>query len=242
MAVLNVNTDAVVAFSNKLEKLSRSAFPVAVRQTLNSAAFDVKKTTMPNAAKVFENRSPNFFKANSTVKMAQGFNLRSMKSEVGFTGARLKGGSNFAVKDLGQQENGGAIKGKSFIPTNEARKGNSSTPVRPMNRLSKVKGIIDARKGSGTQGSRFNKAAAKAGRGGYVLANYKSKTILWRVNSVNRTKDRKWKLTAIYSYKENRSVKVKATGFMFKATKKTANDMEKTYIENAKRQFEKVLK
>lgn len=40
---LNVNTDATVALTNKLEKLHKSAFPVAVRSTLNSAAFDMKK-------------------------------------------------------------------------------------------------------------------------------------------------------------------------------------------------------
>ncbi|MBL4809315.1 MAG: hypothetical protein JKY43_04565, partial [Phycisphaerales bacterium] len=48
MAVeFNVNTDAVVSLTNKLEKLHKSAFPVAVRGTLNSAAFDVKQKSMP---------------------------------------------------------------------------------------------------------------------------------------------------------------------------------------------------
>ena len=49
--ILNVNTDAVVALTNKLEKLHRSAFPVAVRSTLNSAAFDMKKDTILKSAK-----------------------------------------------------------------------------------------------------------------------------------------------------------------------------------------------
>ncbi|KKN42121.1 hypothetical protein LCGC14_0716250, partial [marine sediment metagenome] len=76
MAILNVNTDEVVRYSNKLEKLHRSAFPIAIRGTLNNAAFDVKQKTMPvSAEKEFVNRQPNFFKANSKVNMAKGFNV-----------------------------------------------------------------------------------------------------------------------------------------------------------------------
>lgn len=38
---LHVNNSEVIALTNKLEQLNRSAFPVAVRTALNSAAFGV---------------------------------------------------------------------------------------------------------------------------------------------------------------------------------------------------------
>ena len=50
MAFINVNSDAVVKYSDKLERTTRSAFPVAVRQTLNDAAFADKKR-LPAIAK-----------------------------------------------------------------------------------------------------------------------------------------------------------------------------------------------
>ena len=73
---LNVNSNAVVAFSNKLEKIGKSALPVAVRQTLNSVAFDAKKNTLlQTAGQSFTERRKNFFKATSRVSMAKGFEI-----------------------------------------------------------------------------------------------------------------------------------------------------------------------
>ncbi len=61
--IFNINTDASVMLVNKLEQLHRSAFPLAVRGTLNAAAFDVKmKTLDESATQNFERRSPTFFK------------------------------------------------------------------------------------------------------------------------------------------------------------------------------------
>ena len=55
---LNINSDAVVKFTNTLEKLHKSGLPVAIRESLNNAAFDVKKRTMPKAAgDTFKERS-----------------------------------------------------------------------------------------------------------------------------------------------------------------------------------------
>jgi hypothetical protein len=82
----DINTKAVVIFTNKLEKFRKSALPAAIRNTLNSAAFDVKQKTMPvSAEKNFVRRKPNFFKANSKVVMAQGREVKGLKAIVGFT-------------------------------------------------------------------------------------------------------------------------------------------------------------
>lgn len=246
MAVLNINTDAVVAYTNTLEKMHRSALPVAIRGSLNSAAFDVKLKTMPiSVKKEFKERNKTFFKANSRVVMAKGFNVKSMKALVGFTEGRLKGGNNFSVKDLFQQEFGGTINKKSFIPTDSARGGNKAKPVRPSNRLSKINRIIDARKGrtvGKSPGSRFAKAVHKAGKGGHVLAPLRGSMFLWRVNSLNKTKSGQYKLTLLYSFQKNRSVKVNPTHFMANASLVSGRKIETFFIKEAKRQFERLKK
>lgn len=241
--VLNVNTNAAVIFAAKLDRMSRSALPVAVRASLNSAAFDVKQTTMPaSAKKEFINRSPNFFKANSRVEMAIGFDINSMQSKVGFIENNLKGKSNFAVSDLEQQEEGGNIKKRSFIPLTPARGGNSNTKlVRPNSRLAAIKKIIDARRLPGkSDAQKFVYAFSKASVGSMILANFKGKTILWKVNSLNRTKKGNFKLTPVYSFSKNRSVHVKATHFIREASIKSGKDIENIFVRQAEKQLNKL--
>lgn len=238
---INVNTDANVIFVNRLERHSKAAFPVTIRTVLNKAAFNLKTKTMPAEAKdTFENRSPNFFKANSTVIKAGGFDLRTMKSTVGFTDQRLKGKNNYAVKDLQQQEEGGIIKKKAFIPMTTARGGKNKL-VRPINRIQNFGNKIV--RPSGTSGAnykqRFIKSVYHAGKGGLVLARYKNKMILWRVNSLNTTSKGNFKLTPLYSFKAGRSVKVKETGFMKTAAEIEHSKMDKYFLEEARKRLEK---
>lgn len=241
--ILNINSDAAVKFTNTLEKLHKSALPNAIRSTLNSAAFDVKQNTMPAKAKSeFVNRSPNFFKANSRVEMAKGWDVSQMKSIVGFTENGLQGGNNYAVKDLEQQEYGGTIKSKSFIPTDEARSsGSNAKPVRPVNRLSNVKNVVKAGK-KGAKKSDFVKSAIHAGVGGHVIGNFIKKK-LFRIDSIKKSRGAiKIRKTAIYSFEEGRSVQVKATGFMRSASIQSANKMEMFYAIEAGKQVKRLQK
>lgn len=239
----NVNTDAIVKFTVKLEKLHRSAFPSAVRGTLNKMAFDLKTNTMPmEASKVFEHRSPNFFKANSKFENATGFDVATMKATVGFYSTSLKGSNNFAVEDLEQQEHGGTIKKKSFIPMKPARVGNSTGKiVRANARLSAMKRIVSAKDSTGKNDKeKFRKAVYYAGVGGLVLGN-KNPLILWRVNSLKRLSGGAFKMTPLYSYKKGRSITVSATNFMERAASQTAQKVDTIYINEANRQFSKYL-
>jgi len=246
----NINTDAVVKFTNKLEKLSKTAMPNSVRFALNQAAFDVKPKTMPERVnKQFEKRQPNFFKANSKVEKAFGRDLRSMKATVGFTSQSLKGSTNHAVKDLEQQEEGGAIKGRSLIPTPLARVGNNTRKaVRSAFRIGKTGkidgNVVDATKMSGkSPQQRFAHAVAKAGAGGFVLGDRRFKggnKILWRINSLNRTSDGKYKLTALYKVIQNRKVAITRTHFMRKSSIESAKKMEDFYIAEAKKRLDRL--
>lgn len=239
--VLDVNMDAVVVFSNKLEKLNKTAFPKAVATALNSAAFDVKQNTMlKSSKKAFIERQRNFFRANSRVEMAKGMNVNNMQSIVGF---RDLGGSNFAVDNLEQQEYGGKINGKSFIPLDAARAGRSyKKKVTKRNRIGKSsrQPIVSSRRAKGVNpGQRFIKSVHFVGRGGFVLSE---QGILWRVNSLKRTRSGSLKLTAIYDYKKGRKVNVKAKGFMRKASIESGEKLEEYFIKAAKTQFNKALK
>jgi hypothetical protein len=223
--------------------LHKSAFPSAVRGALNDAAFDVKTRSMPHQANIdFVNRAPNFFKANSRFENATGFAINSMKSTVGFVDTTLKSGHNFAIRELEQQESGGTIDKKSFIPMDEARSGtNKNRLVKPNARLKSIKNIVVQNKASGkSEGQKFAKSVAFAGVGGFVLGTLPNgKKILWRVNSINKTAEGKFKLTAMYSFREDRTVHVKPTNFMKVASISSGNRIENFYIKQAERQIKK---
>lgn len=230
-----------VEFSTKLKELNKSAFPVAVRQALNSLAFDVKQKTMPATAKgTFVERKANFFKANSKVAMAAGFDINTMSSRVGFHG------TSQAVDDLEEQEHGGAIGGRSFVPMDSARIGNSKRKlVKSAARIGNINNLISSKNASGkNRKERFIKSVIHAGRGGIVLSEHKGKMVMWRVNSLKRVNSRKWnlKLTALYSYKHGRDVQVKSTHFMERASVQSAGKVNTFFIESATRQLNRVLK
>lgn len=231
---ININSSAVVKHTNTLEKLHRSALPTAVRSTLNSVAFDVKKTTMPeSAARNFIQRAPNFFKANSRVEMAKGWSVDQMKAVVGFIP------KDQSVEDLEQQEYGGTIEGRAFIPMDQSRAGGNTSKVRPSNRLSKISKIVNAATMPGNNPkAKFAAAARKAGRGGFVLGNLGEKT-LWKIESID---GRTIKKKPLFSYEKSRDVSVSRTGFMRTASIESANKIEKIFIREAQKQIDRLTK
>jgi len=235
MAFLNVNSDAVVKYTDKLERSSRSAFPVAVRQTLNGAAFGSKKTLPTVTKHKFTIRSKGFFNKFSTVQPAKGFNLASMKATIGFLP------TDPATANLEAQEFGGQIKNRSFVPMDTARTSKSKLKnVRRPFRVESLKsqGVAHIRKTGKGARSKFIRAAFEAGKGGFVLYG----NTLFRVDRINnKAKGRgKIKLTPLYNYKKGRAVKIKATKFMAQNSTLNARKMDALYITNAKRQFEKI--
>jgi hypothetical protein len=138
------------------------------------------------------------------------------------------------VKELEQQERGGTISKRSFIPMTAARSGGSAKPVRPINRLSKIKGIINAAKmKASSEKQKFQAAAAEAGPGGYVIGNFGKKT-LWRIQSIDRGQIKK---KPIYSFDESREIRVRGTGFMQKASQESGAKIDDFYEKEANRIF-----
>lgn len=245
--MLDINTDALAKFANQLEKLSKSALPVAVRQTLNSTAYDVKKRTMLAIVdKTFEKRQPNFFKANSKVEPAQGFNISNMRSIVGFVEGGLKGTQNYAVKDLEQQEHGGTIGGRSFIPLKDARANKDwKKKVRAANSIESINSkLYNSKDAKGKNDAvKYVKTAAIAGKHGWVIGNKKNSDgnrIVYQIRSFKRLgKGHVVNSVAMYALKTNRKIKPKATHFMQKACEQSAAQMEQFFIKHATKQLAK---
>ena len=237
---LNIDTNALVKYTNNLEKLSKTAMPRVVKETLNSLAFDVKKNTMPKSAKRFVNREKNFFKANSTVQMAKGSNFSSLKAKVGFMSKDGKS-SDDSIENLEKQEHGGTVGGRKYIPVNSARTGKrNKKKVAKRNRLGEIGigNIILAKNSEGKNDrEKFTKAVMVAGKGGFV----QSKTRVWRVDKVEsslKTRKLRVKLTGMYIVNDSKTVKIKkATHFMKKATVKTSKKADEFYIKEAEKRF-----
>lgn len=229
MSQININTDAAVVMTNKLEKMHRSALPLAIRSSLNSTAFYLKQRALiDETKKEFVNRSPNFFKSKSRVVTARGFSVNSMKSMVGMVG------KDQAVEDLNQQEHGGDIKGRSFIPMDQARTSKSSKKnVSQSNRMATIQfgAIKRVRKG---QKRKLMIAVHKAGVGKKIIYG---KT-MFAIKSIGKGA---FRATPIYSFKKNRSVRVKATHFMKKASLRAIAKMPRFYNEAGKKQIKRLM-
>lgn len=246
---LNVNLNAIKEFAGQLKKVSRSALPVAIRSALNSAAFDVKKNTMPKRAQAeFTQRKPTFFQANSKVEQASGFNVSEMKATVGF----ISRSGDQAVDELEQQEHGGRIGGRSFIATKQARTGsNWGKNVRTDLRISSIKSakIIDSEKTKAKSArQRFVRSAIMAkkvfGKNAFVLGNKSSSgsRTLSRIDRVSfgkRDKSIKIKRTPIYTYEAGRKVKIAGTNFMRRASLESGMSLGKNFQDAAIRQLKR---
>lgn len=223
--------------------MAKHVLPVAVRSTLNGAAFDVKKSSMPiSAKKNFIQRKPTFFKANSRVETAKGLDMKNMKAIVGFI---PKTGTDKSVDDLEQQEHGGDIGGRAFIPLAAARtSGSWNKTVRNKMRISDVKKkVVDINDTTGANDKvKYIKSAMHAGKGGFVLGSEKDgKRSLMHIRSIVRKgKNTIVSSKAVFSVKGGRKVTPPTTHFMEKASLQSAGKLEDIFIKEANRQISKV--
>lgn len=236
MAVLRVNTDAVIVFANKLEKIHKSALPIVIRQTLNKAAFDTKKKHLEKVTdKEFEKRKKNFFKAFSRVEQAKGFDINTMVSRVG-----INARGNGAAKNLEQVERGGIIKDREFLPTKNARtSGDKTKLVSRKKKLSALKSNNRAQRISKGNKRGFIKAALKAGKGGTVIYGHSMYLIFGFQKG--RKIDTFVKAKSIYTYEKGRTISVKPRGFMKKSALLGSKDMHQNFNRLAEKRIKKIL-
>lgn len=230
--------------------MSKSAIPVSVRQALNKTAFDVKTVTMPNTSQAFIHRMPTFFKSHSKVDPARGFDIPAMAATVGFIPGSADKEKGHATEDLEEQEHGGDIDHRAFIPLRTARVGRSwRRNVKADLRLSKIRRqIFDSENtnlhGTANEEESYTLSAIYAGKGGFVIGNKtnsRGHRMLMRIDAVVRKgKDHVVKSTPIYSVEGGRSVRPKPTHFMEKASYMSAAKMERFYRAEAEKRINKL--
>lgn len=247
MFVFDVNSDASIELSAKLEKLHKSAFPSAVRNTLNAVAFETKSNVPKSAQQVFTTRQKTFFKRFSVVEKATGFKVNNMKSIAGIDSRQ----DSELAQNLESQEVGGMVRSKKLIPHDDARIGKSqSKRVSSANYLNKVKAhnatkAFKAHKG--TRNSKFVAAIMSTAKSGkkYMLLTSGAKGMVYEVTAISKnikTRKMSFKIKKLYSVRNTKTHSVKATGFMRKSTNLAIKEIDKIYVKNAEFQFKKYWK
>lgn len=253
MPDIDINTEGIVEHADRLETMHKSAFPSAVRESLNGLAFRMKGVkgrqgeVEKQAIKIFHRRYKGFIKRVTAVKKAEGFDIEKMGATVGFDRSKLRGGNKAAVDDLEQQEEGGKIEKRTMIPTRYARTGKQHTrPVRKKYRLSQINDLVDAKenkKGRNKQ-EKFLLSAIHAGEGGWVIGTYYNQSGNRYVHYIQSIKERRRGLKVnsipVYSFSEGRKAKIQGTGFMKKASENTMKHVRTTFKDNARRQIERL--
>lgn len=218
MIRLDVNTKPLIALTTKLNGLHRSAFPSAVRNSLNEVAFDAKKNVPLVASQNFTIRQKNLFNRFTVVEKAKGLNVGNMVSRVGLDGTKQKKLTEGLVK----QETGGTILGRKLIANDMAR--TSSSPnkkVKTKNYLSKITNI-------GTPGNR------KRGSKYFTIKKGNKATVFERLS--------KSKFVPIYNKRQTRNSRVQAKPFIAPSALKASANMDIIYRKQAEYQFSKYLK
>lgn len=212
---LDVNTDASIQLTAKLEKLHKSAFPSAVRNTLNDVAFESKKLIPQKASSEFTIRQNNLFKRMSLVEKAKGWNINNMVSKVGIDGTK---GS--LSDGLEKQETGGNLKGRKLTPHNMGRiSGNYAKKLKTKNQFSKI-GKIGTNK-KRVEGSKYFRID-KGSKG----------TVFERKGK---------KIVPIYNYRSNPISNLKKRPYIQPSALEASKRMEQFYFKNAQYQFKKFL-
>jgi hypothetical protein len=245
---LNINTDACVVFTDRLERLSRSALPVAVRQTLNNAAFDVKQRTLPESGRNnFVTRSPNFIKAFSRVDKAEGFSMNNMKAVVGMTD-NGKASARTAVANMEKQEVGGKVDNGLDYLKSSRNGGTVNGRVRKVNYYDKSKVISGRSRVGRNRGSVKSKFVARAYRalkeGKPMFFNSIKGNYLMKVTSIRKTKKGKLKINSKLLIKDRKGepATIGATHFTREAAEKTITRLPALFQKEAEKQYSRALR
>lgn len=248
MASLNVNSDAVIALTAKLERMHKSAFPSAVRNTLNNAAFDTRNLLPTTGAKQFKyQRNKSFLKTFSTVNKAKGFNVGKMASTVGIDARR----DRVLADNLESQEFGGVVRGKKIVAHDDARTSKSkSKRVSRRNAKNKVNAhnaTNTFKAHRGTRNSKFVAAVMSTAKSGkkHMMLNNGNRGMIYEVKSFSqnrKTRRLNFKLKKLYSVRNTNSATVNGVGFMRASANEASKGIEANYIKNAEFQFKKLLR
>ncbi len=244
----NVNTDASVAMVERLKQLHRSGLPLAIRGTLNAAAFDVKTRTLDDSAtQNFIRRSPTFFKRFSGVNRAQGFEINSMRATVGMTAGSGAGSARAqtAIQNMAKQESGGKItEGLDYLAAARTAK-SLDRSVSTNKRFNKANNVRGRFKYTGTTKSRKIAAAFVALRENkYQKVKIGARNFYRQVTSISKTAKGRVKIKSrlIYVSRSGSIAPVKATHFSREAAERTQPRIPEFFNKEAQKQINRLWK
>jgi hypothetical protein len=115
---MKIKSDELAIIANKLDRISRSDFPLAVRATLNNMAFTMQKSELIKSAnREFDYNRTSIIKNLSWADKATGFNIKNMKSRAGI---RIRPNRRKVAEGLASQEKGCEIDSRT-VPTIKSR-------------------------------------------------------------------------------------------------------------------------
>jgi len=244
---LDVNTDASIQLTAKLEKLHRSAFPSAVRNTLNDLSFDMKRKEIPNSfKKSFEPKTGTlpYVRKLILVEKAKGFDIKKMSSLVGFLNPSNSYDKRF-VEGLQKQEDGGIIDdGLRYLKYARGEKVNGK--VKTENYYDQSKVVSGRSKRKGTRKSKFVARAYQAYKTGkFMFMNSMKGNFLVKVNSISsniQSKKLEFDFSFVAMSRDETKTRLRARKFVELARKAEISKIEGFYRKNADFQFKKHLK
>jgi len=247
MKSFDVNSEAAIQLTAKLGSLHRSAFPSAVRNTLNDAAFQMKKKEILNSAQKNFNtiRSKSLFTGRRVVvKKANGWDVNVLKSVVGFSDAG-DASVRAAVEGLEKQETGGIVNTGSRYLKGSRIKSSNSRKVKRGNYYDRGNVISGRSKRGGTRKSKFVSRMYRSYKEkkpffmNTMKGNFLVRTVSFRKIKGNKIKT---KLRFLMMSRDKTPVKIKPTRFMSKAGISASIKMPKMFKNNAEFQIKKHLK
>ncbi len=239
---LNIDASENVELTNRLEKLHKSAMPVAVRGTLNDLAFEAKKKHLPKTAeKAFTVRKKGFFSSHSRVnKSPNTFKLNEMQAEMG-----IVQGKSDAGDEMKKQEFGGQIKGRDYIPLpgptgTGGRARTSGSYGKTVSKRYYLKRIEPEKHKPVFKQQGFIRAAFAAGKGGFLRFG----EVIVEIRKLKKpSRDSVFiKAEPVYAFEEGRTVNLEPRPFIKPAGEKAQLSANELYIKQAERRFEKYMK
>ncbi len=244
MSDFSIKSKELIDHTLSLQRINDVALPIAVQNTLNNVAKDVKKRTLDNYAnKYFDIKRRTFFKSNSAYKPYKAkqanYNVNRLKAEVGIT--KGKRANEKATEQVGYQQTATKIK-RSINPLGEKPQTKAVIDI-----LSK-KPEIYQNEGEFDAGSYIKKVSrAKKRNAPFIRKNTSgSKGSVGIVKTFRRLKSGKLKIKIlpIASYIKGGFVKLKKKSpFLNDAAIASMNEKAANeFLKEARKQIERVVK
>lgn len=231
---IKIESVSLNQYQKKLTELHRSAFPNAIRSTLNDAAFEMKnKQLHTSAASNFKHtRSKTFFKKFSSLEKAKGWNVNEMKSIVGMTN-QGQSKVDTALGNMDMHENGGSVKkGNTYLEGARVSKS--------FGRLARKKAYFNKEKITKVKSKKFFIAAAYRAKERGEQLQYKD--LVLEIRSIKKNKKGKIKILSSVISKRRKNIRISPTHFITEAGEKTRRNIHSNFRKNAEYQISKRIK